>query len=182
VDSSCVSLAGAANHAAARIDDDEWQEHWAAMITIPLTQRRATAAGRVRTYAEAAVMVVGATLLGLAIAPRWGNSPVDLLYLPAVLGAAILGGLAPALFAALASVLAYNFFFTAPRGTFRIDSPVDIVTVVVLLLVALVTAPASRTSAKSRPPSSPACSAATRFWSAAGPSRGRLRPLQPARA
>ena len=109
------------------------------MITIPLTQRRATAAGRVRTYAEAAVMVVGATLLGLAIAPRWGNSPVDLLYLPAVLGAAILGGLAPALFAALASVLAYNFFFTAPRGTFRIDSPVDIVTVVVLLLVALVT-------------------------------------------
>jgi two-component system sensor histidine kinase KdpD len=139
VDSSCVSLAGAANHAAARIDDDEWQEHWAAMITIPLTQRRATAAGRVRTYAEAAVMVVGATLLGLAIAPRWGNSPVDLLYLPAVLGAAILGGLAPALFAALASVLAYNFFFTAPRGTFRIDSPVDIVTVVVLLLVALVT-------------------------------------------
>ncbi|HKU92086.1 MAG TPA: DUF4118 domain-containing protein, partial [Sphingomicrobium sp.] len=109
------------------------------MITIPLTQRRATAAGRVRTYAEAALMVAGSTLLGLAIAPRWGNSSVDLLYLPAVLGAAILGGLAPALFAALASVLAYNFFFTAPRGTFRIDSPVDIVTVVVLFLVALVT-------------------------------------------
>ena len=84
-------------------------------------------------------MVAASTLLGLAIAPRWGNSPVDLLYLPAVLGAAILGGLAPAVFAALASALAYNFFFTAPHGTFRIDSPVDIVTVVVLFIVALVT-------------------------------------------
>ncbi len=84
-------------------------------------------------------MVAASTLLGLAIAPRWGNSPVDLLYLPAVLGAAILGGLAPAVFAALASALAYNFFFTAPHGTFRIDSPVDIVTVAVLFIVALVT-------------------------------------------
>jgi two-component system sensor histidine kinase KdpD len=109
------------------------------MIAIPPTQPRSTAAARARSYAEAALMVAGSTLLGLAIAPRWGNSPVDLLYLPAVLGAAILGGLAPALFAALASVLAYNFFFTAPRGTFRIDSPVDIVTVLVLLIVALVT-------------------------------------------
>ena len=89
------------------------------MIAIPPTQPRSTAAARARSYAEAALMVAGSTLLGLAIAPRWGNSPVDLLYLPAVLGAAILGGLAPALFAALASVLAYNFFFTAPRGTFR---------------------------------------------------------------
>ena len=84
-------------------------------------------------------MVAASTLLGLAIAPRWGNSPVDLLYLPAVLGAAVLGGLAPAVFAALASALAYNFFFTAPHRTFRIDSPVDIVTVVVLFIVALVT-------------------------------------------
>jgi len=109
------------------------------MITIPLTQRRATAAAHARSYAEAALMVAASTLLGLAIAPRWGNSPVDLLYLPAVLGAAILGGLAPALFAALASALAYNFFFTAPHGTLRIDSPVDIVTVLVLFAVALVT-------------------------------------------
>ena len=109
------------------------------MITITPVQRRSSAAARARSYAEAALMVAGSTLLGLAIAPRWGNSPVDLLYLPAVLGAAILGGVAPALFSALASALAYNFFFTAPHGTLRIDSPVDIVTVVVLFIVALVT-------------------------------------------
>lgn len=84
-------------------------------------------------------MVAVATLAGLAIAPRWGNSAVDLLYLPAVLAAAVLAGLGPALFAALASALAYNFFFTAPHLTFRIDSPNDIVTVIALFGVAVVT-------------------------------------------
>lgn len=83
-------------------------------------------------------MVAFSTLLGLAVAPRWGNSAVDLLYLPAVLGAAILGGLRPALFSALASALAYNYFFTRPQGTFRIASPADLVTVIVLFLVAVV--------------------------------------------
>ena len=107
------------------------------MATIRLTERR-SAAAEARSYGEAALMISASTLVGLAIAPRWGNSPVDLLYLPAVLGAAILGGLRPALFAALASALAFNFFFTAPHHTFRIDSPADIVTMVVLFLVALV--------------------------------------------
>jgi two-component system sensor histidine kinase KdpD len=92
-----------------------------------------------RGYAEAALLVAASTLLGLAIAPRWGHSAVDLLYLPAVLGAALLAGLGPALFAALASALAYNFFFTAPHLTFRIDDPNDLVTVVILFGVAAVT-------------------------------------------
>jgi two-component system sensor histidine kinase KdpD len=84
-------------------------------------------------------MVAVATLIGLAMAPRWGNAAVDLLYLPAVLAAAVLGGLGPALLAAAASALAYNFFFTAPRLTFRIDNPNDVVTVLVLFGVAAVT-------------------------------------------
>jgi two-component system, OmpR family, sensor histidine kinase KdpD len=83
-------------------------------------------------------MVVVATAAGTMLAPRWGNSAVDLLYLPAVLGAAIIGGLRPALFSAVASAIAFNFFFTAPRHTFRIDNPVDVVTVAILLLVAIV--------------------------------------------
>ena len=36
------------------------------------------------------LMVAASTLAGLALAPRWGNSAVDLLYLPAVLAAAVL--------------------------------------------------------------------------------------------
>ena len=90
-------------------------------------------------YAAALLMVAGSTLIGLTMAPRWGNSAVDLLYLPAVLGAAVLGGLGPSLLAAILSALAYNYFFTAPHHTFRIHSPSDVVTVVALFLVALVT-------------------------------------------
>jgi two-component system sensor histidine kinase KdpD len=92
-----------------------------------------------RGYAIALLMVAASTLLGVAMIARWGNSPVDLLFIPAVLGAAILVGRGPALLAAIASALAYNFFFTEPYHTFRIYSASDIVTVVVLFLVALVT-------------------------------------------
>ena len=99
---------------------------------------QASPIAEVRAFALAAVMVAASTLVGLAMAPRWGSAAVDLLYLPAVLGAAIIGGLWPALFAALASALAYNFFFTAPHHTFRINDPADIVTVVVLFIVAVV--------------------------------------------
>jgi two-component system sensor histidine kinase KdpD len=107
------------------------------MVGLPAI--RDSSAAQLRGYAAALLMVAAATLVGLAIAPRWGNSAVDLLYLPAVLAAAILAGLGPALMAALASALAYNFFFTAPHLTFRIENPNDIVTVVVLFGVAVVT-------------------------------------------
>ncbi|HEY1146734.1 MAG TPA: DUF4118 domain-containing protein, partial [Allosphingosinicella sp.] len=100
---------------------------------------RVAADGPMRSYAEAALMVAASTLLGLALAPRWGNSAVDLLYLPAVLAAAVLGGLGPALLAAFASVLAYTFFFTEPRLTLHVENPNDLVTIVVLFGVALVT-------------------------------------------
>jgi two-component system sensor histidine kinase KdpD len=87
-----------------------------------------------RGYAIALLMVAASTLLGVIMIARWGNSPVDLLFIPAVLGAAILVGRGPALLAAIASALAYNFFFTEPYHTFRIHSASDIMTVVVLFL------------------------------------------------
>lgn len=89
--------------------------------------------------AGALILVAGVTLVGLWIAPRWGTGPVDMIYLPAVLAAAALWGLIPALVAGIASALAYNFFFTAPLHTFRIDRVTDAVTVAVLFVVALVT-------------------------------------------
>jgi two-component system sensor histidine kinase KdpD len=94
---------------------------------------------RIQAYAGAIAMVAVSTLLGLWIAPRWGTAPVDMIYLPAVLAAAALWGLGPALMAGIAAALAYNFFFTAPVHTFRMDRVADVVTVVVLLMVALVT-------------------------------------------
>lgn len=96
-------------------------------------------ADQARGYVVALLLVSVATLVGLAIAPRWGTSSVDLLYLPAVLAVAAFAGLGPALFAAVGSMLCYNFFFTAPHLTFRISNPNDVLTVVVLFFAALVT-------------------------------------------
>lgn len=90
-------------------------------------------------YVGALLLVAAATALGLLIAPRWGNAPVVLLYLPAVLAAAIYCGLWPALTAAVASTLTYNYYFTAPYRTLLIHSPADVVTVVMLFLIAVVT-------------------------------------------
>lgn len=90
-------------------------------------------------YIAALAMVAVSTIAGTLLAPRWGNSAIDLLYVPTILASAILFGLWPALVAGLVSALAYNFFFTPPFHTFRMDRPADIVTVVILFLVATVT-------------------------------------------
>ncbi|WP_162789345.1 MULTISPECIES: DUF4118 domain-containing protein [Sphingomonas] len=84
------------------------------------------------------LLVALATLVALAVASRWGSAAVDMLFLPAVLAAAIWGGVWPALLAAVSAALAYNYFFTAPYHTLRITSAADVVDVVVLFLVALV--------------------------------------------
>jgi two-component system, OmpR family, sensor histidine kinase KdpD len=96
-------------------------------------------AAQLRGYIEAALLIACSTILGLALAPSWGTSAVDLIYLPAVLATAVMAGLGPSLFAAGAAALAYNFFFTAPRFSFRIESPNDLVTVLVLFAAAAVT-------------------------------------------
>lgn len=110
--------------------------HLATMAGV-LAQRQSFTA-QFRGYVEASLMVAVSTLAGLVMAPRWGNSAVDLLYLPAVLATAVLAGLRPALLAALFSALAYNFFFTAPRLTFHMENPNDVVTVAMLFGVAVV--------------------------------------------
>ena len=99
---------------------------------------RSSVIGIVEHYAVAVAMVAVSTLLGLWIAPRWGTAAVDMIYLPAVLAAAALWGFGPAVVAGVAAALAYNFFFTTPVHTLRMDRVTDVVTVGVLLIVALV--------------------------------------------
>jgi two-component system sensor histidine kinase KdpD len=99
----------------------------------------ASLAAGIESYTGALALVAVSTLIGMWIAPRWGTAPVDMIYLPAVLAAAALWGLGPALVAGIAATLAYNFFFTEPVHTLRMDRVSDVVTVVVLLIVALVT-------------------------------------------
>src|SRR3982751_3732437 len=111
----------------------------AAMDETSPRREGASIAMRVQSYAGALAMVAVATLAGMWIAPRWGTAPVDMVYLPAVLAAAAMWGLGPALLAGAGAALAYNFFFTEPVHTFRMNRVDDVVTVIVLLLVALVT-------------------------------------------
>jgi len=107
--------------------------------TIGSTDRSRALASGMTGHAAALLMVAAATLAGLLIAPRWGNAPVVLLFIPPVLAAAVYAGLWPALVAAVAATLAYNYYFTAPYRTLLIHSPADVVTVAVLFIVAAVT-------------------------------------------
>ena len=109
------------------------------MTDVDVRPANPSIANSIQAYAGAVAMVAVSTLAGLWIAPRWGTAAVDMIYLPAVLAAAALWGLGPALVAGVAAALAYNFFFTEPIHTFRMDRVADVVTVVVLLIVALVT-------------------------------------------
>ncbi|MCC6926951.1 DUF4118 domain-containing protein [Novosphingobium sp.] len=98
---------------------------------IPLAQTLAA-------YAAALLLVAISTVIGLVIEARWNSSPVDMLYLLPVLAAAIYAGFGPGLVAAAASALAFNYYFTAPYHTLMIHNPADIVTVIMLFLVAAV--------------------------------------------
>jgi two-component system sensor histidine kinase KdpD len=108
------------------------------MMAIPIPDSD-TASARLGGYLSAVLLVAAATLVGLLIAPSRGTSAIDLLYLPAVLVAAVVAGRRAALFAAVGSALAYNYFFTAPFFTLHVNDPNDLLTIVVLFAVAVVT-------------------------------------------
>jgi two-component system sensor histidine kinase KdpD len=139
------------------------------LSAVPEIQK--SAIGLIRPYAETLAMVAASTLVGMLVAPRWGNSAVDLLYLPAVLAAAGFYGLGPGLLAAVSSALAFNYYFTQPFHTFRISSPEDVATVASLFLVALVT---SQLAARMRAEARAAEKSAARNATIAGFSRKLL--------
>jgi two-component system sensor histidine kinase KdpD len=158
-----------------RLDADDRKAHFKRMdntdTPFAAGRREATAISLVRPYAETLVMVAASTLAGMLMAPRWGTSAVDLLYLPGVLAAAGFYGLAPGMVAAVVSALAFNFFFTQPFHTFRITNPEDVATVALLFLVALVT---SQLAARMRAQAQAAQGSAARNATIAGLARRLL--------
>jgi len=94
--------------------------------------------GRPAHYAIAAALIALVTALGTAISSFGSITNAALLYLLPVMLTATRFGLRPALATALASSLAYNFFFIPPLYTFTIEDPQNIITVLVLLGVAIV--------------------------------------------
>jgi two-component system sensor histidine kinase KdpD len=79
------------------------------------------------------------TLLCWPLAGLLPSASLSLLYLASVLIVAIGTSTRPALWSALLSFLTYNFFFTEPRFTLFILHREDIITALVLVLVALLT-------------------------------------------
>ncbi|MCE3554540.1 DUF4118 domain-containing protein [Pseudonocardia sp. RS11V-5] len=79
--------------------------------------------------------VFGATLKGVV-----GLSTDVVLFFLATIVAALIGGLGPALVAALLGGLLLNFFLTPPLYSFTINEPENAITVVAMLLVAVLVA------------------------------------------
>ncbi len=91
-----------------------------------------------RGYGAALVAVL--TALGLAelLRPLAGLENVDLVFLTAVVAVAATWGLGPSLTAALASVLAYNFFFIPPVFTFEVAGATNVAALILFAIVAVV--------------------------------------------
>ena len=87
-----------------------------------------------------ALGAVGVTTLLLFFAQDWiGRGPIDMLYLVPVIASASFFGFRSGLVAAVAAGIAYNFFFLQPVYTFIIYGPANLITAILLVIVAIIT-------------------------------------------
>jgi two-component system sensor histidine kinase KdpD len=93
-------------------------------------------AGLLAGYGASLVMVVFATAVGLAVEAAVGDQNVTLVFVLPVVVAASAFGWGPAIAAVIASALAFDFFFTEPKFTLRIDTPSDMWAAGLLLVTA----------------------------------------------
>jgi two-component system sensor histidine kinase KdpD len=90
-------------------------------------------------YAVGVGLVVVATGLGVVLDRSFERVDLGVIYLAAVVAAGVLYGLRPALAAATAAFLVYNFLFLRPLYSLAIGSPTDLLTLVLFWAVALTT-------------------------------------------
>jgi len=90
-------------------------------------------------YAVGVGLVALATGLGVVLDRNFERVDLGVIYLAAVVGAGVLYGLRPALAAATAAFLVYNFLFLRPLYSLAIGSPTDLLTLVLFWAVALTT-------------------------------------------
>jgi two-component system sensor histidine kinase KdpD len=104
-----------------------------------LGERVAREPGAWRRYLPGIGYVAVATLVAFYLDRTFRASDLGMIFLAAVLTAAVLQGLRPALAAATLAFFVYNYLFLGPRYSFVIGSPTDVLTLLVFLAVALVT-------------------------------------------
>ena len=89
--------------------------------------------------AAATVAVAIATLAGRLFSALAPLPNISMVFLMAVLFAAVSFGMWLAIYASVLSFLAYNFFFIEPLYTFQIAEPTSFLALIVFLIVAIVT-------------------------------------------
>src|SRR5579862_1127994 len=95
--------------------------------------------GAWRKYLPGFGYVAVATAAAWYLDRTFRASDLGMIFLAAVFTAAVRQGLRPALLAAGLAFLVYNYLFLAPRYSFVIGSPTDLLTLLVFMSVALVT-------------------------------------------
>src|SRR4029077_9858776 len=93
---------------------------------------------RIEHYLGSVVAVAAALGIGLLLKQFLEVQSISLVFLMAVLSSAIAWGLLPSLFAAVASMLAYNFFFMPPLYTFTVGDPENVLALFFFLIVAVI--------------------------------------------
>jgi two-component system sensor histidine kinase KdpD len=102
-------------------------------------QPRAPAEGiKVTPYLGSALLVAGAVAISIGLKSILGINSISLVFLTAVLTAGATFGLWPSLFACMASVLSYNFFFLPPLYTFTITDPENVVALFFFTVAAVI--------------------------------------------
>jgi len=89
-------------------------------------------------YLLSFLLVVIATVVGFLIGGRVSSTNIVMVYLLAVVVAAVYLGRGPAILASLLGVLAFDFFFVLPYLTFAVSDTEYIITFIVLLVVGTV--------------------------------------------
>ena len=96
----------------------------------------------IASYRQSALIAAGLTavtaLVGKLVYVFAELPNISLLFLLAVLGAAVLGGYVSAFITAVLSALAYNFLFIDPLHTFTITAPHEVFALIVFLSVAII--------------------------------------------
>ena len=95
-------------------------------------------------YAGALLAVACATLLGLALTPRFDIVNVAMLYLLAVVSVALRCSRGAAALTAAVSVAIFDLVFVPPRGTFAVHDLQYLLTFAILLAVALIVSELTR--------------------------------------
>lgn len=88
-------------------------------------------------YLYAAAGVAISTLIGLPLRAMTPADNLTMIYLVGVVFVAVWFGIGPSMFASLASVLAFNFFFTLPYYTLAFDDTHYYITFAVMLITSL---------------------------------------------